>query len=115
MGVLSDIKDMVGVDPEAESAYDAEILTHINSALSTLAQNGAVEPGYMILDDSDEWSDFVPDNILGHTKQYVFLQVKSLFDTSTTPSYVLECFREQAKEALWYIREEIENGGDQNG
>ena len=107
MGILSDVKDFLGV--EKEFGFDAEILMNINSAIATLYQNGACETSYIISSDEDpEWEELIPQNVIGHAKQFVYLQVRTMFDTSTTASYVLECMQKQAKECLWRIREELE-------
>lgn len=109
MGVLKDIKESVGLSEDI-NAFDGEILMYINSAIATLAQNGAVEEGFRIDEDDVEWEDFLPIKIRSHAKEYVFLIVKSMFDNSTTASYVLTMIQEQAKEVLWRIELEMEEG-----
>lgn len=81
--------------------FDEMIITHINSALSSLNQIG-VGPalGFAIEDDTAVWDDLtLPLNQLGMAKDFVFLKVKVLFDPPTT-SFLLESVNKQLEEHL---------------
>lgn len=106
MKILPDIKKILGIHEDLPT-FDSEILMHINSAFSILVQNGLADHTILI-DENSEWEEYVPVNLIGLVEHYVYLYVRTLFDTSTTASYVLECMRKQAEEDLWRIREEIE-------
>jgi hypothetical protein len=78
-----------------------DIITHINSAFSTLTQLG-VGPaaGFAIEDETAEWAafgDFVTDTQLNSVKTYVYLKVREIFDPPQT-SYLSAAMRKQIEE-----------------
>ena len=56
--ILNSTKKILGIAADY-TVFDHDIITHINSAFSTLTQLG-VGPaaGFMIEDESTEWDDF---------------------------------------------------------
>ena len=111
--ILTSTKKILGI-AEDYTAFDLDIITHINSAFSTLTQLG-VGPtsGFMIEDDEAEWGDFLgndPDFQCNAVKSYVYLKVKQLFDPPTT-SYLVTATERQITELEWRLnirREETE-------
>jgi hypothetical protein len=110
--ILTSTKKVLGI-AEDYTVFDLDIITHINSAFSTLTQLG-VGPsnGYMINDASDTWSDFVDelDYQYNAVKSYVFLKVRQLFDPPQT-SYLISAVEKQIQELEWRLnthREETE-------
>jgi hypothetical protein len=100
--VLLSTKKILGISPGDES-FDLDIITHINSAFSTLGQVGLVIGSY-VEDDSLTWADaFVenPDQI-ALIKTCVYLQVRLLFDPPAT-SYLLSAAQEQIQEHIWRL------------
>jgi hypothetical protein len=84
--------------------FDLDIITHINSAFSTLTQLG-VGPaeGFMIEDATAVWSDFIGDDIqYNSVKSYVFLRVRLLFDPPAT-SYLIAAYEKQIQELEWRL------------
>jgi hypothetical protein len=101
--ILISTKKILGLSEEY-TAFDLDIITHINSAFGTLSQLG-VGPtnGFMIEDASDVWLDFIPNsNILTMAKTYIFLKVKMFFDPPST-SFLVTAMNEQIKEYEWRI------------
>lgn len=78
--ILDDVKQVLGILPE-NTAFDVDIIMHINSAISTLTQLG-VGPvaGYQVVDSSNQWSEFADDARLNSVRSYIFLKVKLIFD-----------------------------------
>lgn len=101
--ILKSTKKILGLD-DSYTAFDLDVITHINSAFSTLDQLGVgPDGGFFIEDDRDEWSDFtVPKNQLNLIKTYVFLKVRMLFDPPTT-SFLIEATNNQLREYEWRI------------
>jgi hypothetical protein len=96
--ILTSTKKILGISPDY-TAFDLDIITHINAAFSTLAQLG-VGPatGFMIEDESAEWYDYIEEDIqLNTIKSYVFLKVRQLFDPPTT-SYLITAMEKQIAE-----------------
>ena len=101
--ILKSTKKILGLD-EGYTAFDLDVITHINAAFSILNQLGVgpVE-GFMISDEVTVWGDYdVPDNQLHLVKTYVFLKVRLLFDPPAT-SYLIEATTNQIKEYEWRL------------
>jgi hypothetical protein len=101
--ILKSTKKILGIDAEY-TAFDLDILTHINSAFSVLNQLGIgpVE-GFMIEDDIITWDAFFgPDPRLNLIKTYVYLKVRMLFDPPTT-SYLIDAQNKQIQEYEWRL------------
>ena len=109
--VLQSTKKILGIGPEDDS-FDLDVITHINSAFSTLEQAG-VPPSMFIEDGESAWADVYPDQPdeqLAMIKTCVYLQVRLLFDPPAT-SYLLSAAQEQVREHIWRInvrREDVE-------
>jgi hypothetical protein len=111
--ILTSTKKILGI-AEDYTVWDLDIITHINSAFSTLTQLG-VGPsvGYMIQDEEDLWVDFfegVVDHQYNSVKSYVFLKVRQLFDPPTT-SYLISAVERQIQELEWRLNVHREETG----
>lgn len=109
--ILISTKKVLGI-AEDYTAFDLDILIHINTAFSTLTQLGVgPSTGFMIEDDAPVWEDFIGEDLeLNSVKSYVFLKVKQLFDPPQT-SYLIEAQERQIEELEWRLnvhREESE-------
>jgi hypothetical protein len=96
--ILTSTKKILGVSANY-TAFDLDIITHINSVFSTLNQLG-VGPanGFMIEDSSAIWSDLeLPQNQLSMVRAYMFLKVRMLFDPPST-SFHIEAMENQIRE-----------------
>jgi hypothetical protein len=103
--ILLSVKKILGI-AEDYTVFDLDIMTHINTAFSTLTQLGVGPPsGFMIDDASDEWDSFIDvdtDPQYNSVKSYVFLKVKQLFDPPTT-SYLITATEKQIEELEWRL------------
>lgn len=82
--ILDDIKLMLGITPD-ETAFDGDIINHINAALSTLNQLGVgLTVGYQITDKTNQWEEFYTDPRLNGVRTFVFLSTKLYFDPPST-------------------------------
>lgn len=109
--ILLSTKKTLGI-PADYDVFDLDIITHINTALSTLTQLG-VGPsnGFMVEDDTPEWSDFLGDDLqYNAVKTYVYLKVRQLFDPPTT-SYLISAFNDQIRELEWRLNVHREETG----
>lgn len=101
--ILKSTKKILGL-ADNYTAFDLDVITHINGAFSILEQLG-VGPteGFMIDDDRDEWRDYdVPQNQLNLIKTYIFLKVRLLFDPPTS-SFLIDATNKQLAEYEWRI------------
>ena len=57
--ILTTIKKMLGISEEYEH-FDIDIITHINSTFSILAQLGVgPDKGFSVHDKTEKWSDYM--------------------------------------------------------
>ena len=101
--ILNTIKKMLGV-PVEDSAFDSDVLVHINGALSTLTQLGVgpVDP-ILVANKDTEWSSLTIDpTVQGMAKQFIYLTVKLLFDPPST-SFVIESYAKTIQELTWRL------------
>jgi hypothetical protein len=98
--ILKSTKKILGL-PDDYTVFDLDVITHINTAFSTLTQLG-VGPleGFMIEDVKAVWDDFIvmsDDPQYNAVKSYVFLKVRMLFDPPQT-SYLINATQDQIRE-----------------
>jgi hypothetical protein len=101
--ILISTKKILGLAAEY-TAFDLDVITHINTAFSTLTQLGiGPAEGFMIEDDTAVWTDFIPVDLqFNSVKSYVFLRVRQLFDPPQT-SYLIDAMDKQIKELEWRL------------
>lgn len=101
--ILTSTKKILGLAQDY-TAFDLDVITHINAAFSILNQLGVGQvEGFFIEDEAAVWGDFiVPLNQLSLVKTYVFLKVRILFDPPAT-SYLIQAANDQIKEYEWRL------------
>lgn len=101
--ILNSTKKVLGMT-EDYTAFDVDIIMHINTVLNTLTDLGIgpVE-GFMITDKNAVWSDFIGDNInLNAVKTYTFYKVRLAFDPPAS-SFAVTALEKQAQELEWRL------------
>lgn len=101
--ILTGVKKILGLDADY-IAFDHDVITHINSALSSLNQlDIGPADGLTIADDSVVWGALgIPNNQLGMVRSYIYLKVRMLFDPPTT-SFHIEAMNKQIEEYEWRL------------
>ena len=102
--ILISVKKVLGIAPEY-TAFDEDILMHINTALSTLTQLGiGPAAGYTVDGTDDDWDDLfgATEHPLNAIKSYIFLRVRMLFDPPQT-SYLIDAMTRQVNELEWRL------------
>lgn len=96
--ILVSIKKLLGLSEEYD-AFDMDIIIHINTVISILAQEGVgPNKAFAISDSSATWLDFTGDDTnIEMVKSLVFLRVRMLFDPPTS-SAVIESINNTIKE-----------------
>src|SRR6478752_1820181 len=99
--ILISTKKILGLAADY-TVFDLDIITHINTAISTLTQLGVVPTnGFMINDDTETWADFIGEDLQNYAvKSYVYLKVRQLFDPPQT-SYLIAATERQIQELEW--------------
>lgn len=111
--ILDSIKKLLGMEADY-TAFDMDIIIHINSVFSTLRQLG-VGPSYVfsIEDNTKTWADFFGDKTnITDVKSYVYLRVRLIFDPPQT-GFTLTSFQEQIKQLEWRLMVAAETTSDQ--
>lgn len=101
--ILTSIKKLLGMT-EDYTAYDMDVIIHINTALAILSQLGVgSDSAFRICDASATWQDFVGNNPrLDDVKDYVYLKVKLLFDPPTS-SAAIQSMEKLLSEIEWRL------------
>lgn len=112
--ILKSTKKVLHIADDDET-FDLDVMTHINSAFSTLSDLGVgPEIGFQIEDDQAEWADFLEDteeNVtqINRVKTFVYLSTRLIFDPPGT-SYVLSALEKQLQEVTWRLNVRREEG-----
>lgn len=101
--ILTSIKKLLGIEEDYEH-FDHDIIMHINTVFSDLAQLGVgPSDGFMIENRDAVWNDFVSDSAkLQAVKSYMHLRVKLLFDPPSS-SAVLASYERQIDKFEWRL------------
>jgi hypothetical protein len=101
--ILTSTKKILGID-DAYTAFDVDLLMHINTVFATLNQLGiGPENGFSIEDSTTTWDTFLGSDLrLNSVKTYVCLRVRMLFDPPSS-SYHVEAMNKQIQELEWRI------------
>lgn len=108
--VLTSTKKILGI-PDEHTAFDLDIITHLNSSFATLEQIGVIDPpGFYIEDLRKTWGVFpaTDQSLRNMCKTYVFLCCKLLFDPPAT-SFHLTAMQEAKKEHEWRLHVKAED------
>lgn len=102
--ILESIKKLFG--PEGSyTAFDTDIIIHINTFLRVLNQLGIGVQDFRITDNSATWNDFLGENeaLLDDVKTYLYLRVKMVFDPPSS-GIVTNSYKEIIDELTWRLR-----------
>lgn len=105
--ILDTTKKLLGFESDY-TAFDLDIITHINSVFFTLNDLG-VGPttGLLITDNSTTWSEFIGTDDINAVKSYMFMRVRLMFDPPSS-SFHLESLNKQAQEMEWRLNVHME-------
>lgn len=105
--ILTSVKKGVGGIVEMDESFDDDIILHINTTLSELAQLGVgPKEGFEINDKNTTWQDFIGDDkLLNMVKTYIVLNVRMLFDPPASGT-AAKSFEQQIDKLGWRIREQ---------
>ena len=111
--ILDSIKKLLGIQPEYR-AFDEDLIIHINTVFIILNQlNIGPEEGFMIVDGSESWDDFVKGINETMVKTYIYLKVRLMFDPPTS-GVLVESMNSMISELEWRLYLEGDKGGDKD-
>ena len=101
--ILKSVKKVLGLEADY-SAFDQDVLMHINSVFSVLQQIGVgPDTGFAIEDDTATWDTFLgTDPKLNMAKTYVWGRVRLLFDPPQN-SFLKDSLEKQLLELEWRL------------
>ena len=108
--ILESIKQMLGITPDY-TVFDQDIVILINSAFFTLEQLGVgVKKHFKVDGNTTTWDDYFNGSDANNesVKEYIFLKVKIVFDSSTMQSSVLNAYKDEIHELEWRLQLENE-------
>lgn len=106
--ILTSIKKLLNISREY-TAFDTDIIIHINTVFNILNQLGIGPDGFKIEDDLTTWNSFIDDvSLLESVKSYIYLKVKLMFDPPLN-SAILESNKQLINELEWRLNVYIEN------
>ena len=109
--ILDTTKKLLGFESDY-TAFDLDIITHINTVFTTLQSLGVgPSEGYMITDNTAVWDEFTGLENMNSVKSYMFMRVRLMFDPPTT-SFHLDSLKKMAEEIEWRLHvqaEEVNN------
>lgn len=113
--ILNTIKKMLGMDAEY-TAFDTDIIVHINSCFMKLNQLGVGPKTPFIITGKDEtWTSFFGGKgDVEAAKTYIYINVKLVFDPPTS-SFVVEALKEMEKEYEWRLMAQVEQPVEEEG
>ena len=87
------------------TAYDEELISHINTVLMELNQMGVGPEGGFILETGEEtWNQVIPDSIkYAGIKDYVKIKTRLLFDPDAFPPSAKESAEKMLAEIEWRL------------
>lgn len=105
--ILNTIKKLLGI-PTADTAFDEDIITHINSAMMFLQQL-AVGPDtvFTIEDATATWSEFLVDpSMYAAVKTYIYFKVRLMFDPPSN-SFLKDSIVQQLSELEFRLNAQV--------
>ena len=101
--ILDSIKKLLGLESDY-TAFDQDVIMHINSVFALLYQIGASPlEGVRIEDKTALWEMYLGDRMgVDLVKTYMYLKVRLWFDPPAT-SFALTNMQDQVKELEWRL------------
>lgn len=101
--ILTSIKKMLGI-PEEDSAFDNDVIMHINTVFGILTQMGVgSQDGFSITGYEETWDSFTENQTkLEMVKSYIYLKVRLLFDPPQNSS-LIESINRLISELEWRL------------
>ena len=109
--ILTSTKKLLGITEEYPH-FDADLIMHINSVFTILAQLGVgPKEGCRIEDELATWNDFLQTEsvLLDSVKSYMYLKVKLVFDPPLSGT-VMEAYNRMISELEWRLNVTVDPG-----
>lgn len=105
--ILDTTKKILGLESEY-TAFDLDLIVHINSAFFELTQLGVgPDKGFSISDKTSKWDEFIGEESINAVKSLMALKVKLMFDPPST-SFHLKAIEDQIAKFEWRLNVHME-------
>lgn len=105
--ILDTTKKILGLESDY-TAFDLDIITHINSVFFEFQQLGiGPEKGFYIDDKTKTWDEFIQSEDINAVKSLMALKVRLLFDPPAT-SFHLKAIEEMITKFEWRLNVHME-------
>ena len=107
--ILESIKKLLGI-PKEYTAFDVDVIMHINTAFAILNQLGlGPEGGYGIEGYDEVWDDYIVSYNMSMIKTFIYLKVRLAFDPPSSTA-LIESMQRTLDELTWRLELEGQNG-----
>ena len=107
--ILESIKKLLGI-PKDYTAFDIDVIMHINTAFAILNQLGlGPEGGYGIEGYNEVWDDYIVSYNMSMIKTFIYLKVRLAFDPPSSTA-LIESMQRTLDELTWRLELEGQNG-----
>ena len=107
--ILESIKKLLGI-PKEYTAFDVDVIMHINTAFAILNQLGlGPEGGYGIEGYDEIWDDYMTSYNMSMIKTFIYLKVRLAFDPPSSTA-LIESMQRTLDELTWRLELEGQNG-----
>ena len=109
--ILRTILNMLGPYDDYEP-FSQDVKLHVNTYLGVLSQLGVGKKDFRITGPDETWGDFLEgfrSDLLDMVKDYIYLRVKLVFDSTSMPSSLIALYQEEAKELGWRLNTRVED------
>lgn len=104
--ILDSVKKLIGPSI-TYSAFDPDLVMHINTAFFNLYQLGVTNEPFSITGNDETWEDFHSGLDLEAVKTYIGLKTRMYFDPPTNAA-LISAINEQIKELEWRLNVEVD-------
>lgn len=102
--ILTDVKKFISGIADDNTSFDDDILMYINGAFSKLTRAGVGPAEGFTVVANTLWTAYATDpKVINAVKNYITIDVKIAFDSTTLSSFVLETYKELDQEYLWTL------------
>lgn len=105
--ILDSTKKILGLESDY-TAFDPDIIMHINSTFFELQQLGVgPDKGFTIADSSSKWQEFIGNDDIEAVRSLMAMKVKLLFDPPAT-SFHLKAVQDVIDKLEWRLNVQME-------
>jgi len=104
--ILNSVKAYCGISADSEvTAYDDQLMSHINTVLMMLNQMGVGDPSreFRLVDGSETWDQIIQNNNFSGIKDYVKIKTRMLFDPASFTPNAMQASENLLQEIEWRL------------